>query len=281
MPRRAAGAHERGLGAELRTIREAITPKLTVTKAAEQLGWSKSMLSNLENGKRKISSEEVAALLAVYKVTDARRDEFIERAKGVHGPGLWERNLPGLPQESNTLAGYEAEARRMVNWQPLLIPGLLQTMEYTRAFMIADGIDHQGIEMRLMARLRRQQVLRSGVEYVAMIGAAALQVPMGGNEVMADQLRSIVKAAEAPNIIVRVVPVEAVHSAMWGSFLLLEFRSAKPISLVELQRSALFLEREDAAPYIEAAQRIEAVALDATESLRLIVERAEELEGKT
>ena len=52
-------------------------------------------------------------------------------------------------------------------------------------------------------------------------------------------------------------------------------------SHVELLRSAIFLEREDTTPYVTAAARVETVALGATESLRLITERAKELEGKT
>jgi transcriptional regulator with XRE-family HTH domain len=281
MPRKSPGARERGLGAELRAIREAVHPKLTVTRAAGLLGWSKSMLSNLENGKRNTTAEEIAALLAIYQVTDGRRDELIEKAKGSHGPGLWERNLPGLPHESNTLAGYEAEAVRMLCWEPLLVPGLLQTMDYTRAFMLIDGVDLRDIEPRLMARLRRQQVLRGEVEYVALIGEAALRVTVGGTKVMAEQWRHIARAAEASNVSVRVVPSAVVHPGMVGPFLLLEFRTAKPIALVELQRSAIFLERGDATPYVTTAARVEAVALDETESLRRITARAEELEGKT
>ncbi|WP_433267985.1 helix-turn-helix domain-containing protein [Actinosynnema sp. CS-041913] len=279
MPRKAAGAHERALGAELRGIREAARPKLTVTAAAERLGWSKSMLSNLENGKRKISTEEVAALLGIYEVTGDRRDHLLERARGGHGPGLWERALPGVPPEVNTLAGYENEAVRMLSWEPLLVPGLLQTMDYSRAFMTVDGIDPRDVEPRLMARLRRQQVLRGDVEYVALIGEAALRTAVDGRKVMADQWRHVLRTAELPNVHVGVVPSAAMHPGMLGPFLLMEFPAAKPIAHVELQRSAVFLERGDATPYVTTAARVEAVALGATESLRLITARAGELEG--
>ncbi|RKT52380.1 helix-turn-helix domain-containing protein [Saccharothrix australiensis] len=277
MPRKAAGAHERALGAELRGIREAAVPRLSVTAAAARLGWSKSVLSNLENGKRKTSPEEVAALLALYGVVGRRRDELVERAGRARGPGLWERDLPGLPPETNTLAGYEHEAVRMLCWEPLLVPGLLRTMHYARAFMAADGVDPRDVEPRLMARLRRQQVLRGGVEYVALLGEAALRTGVGGRRVMADQWRHVLETAELPNVRVGVVPSAAVHPGMVGPFLLLEFRVATPVAHVRLQRSAVFLERADATPYVTAAARVEAVALGPAESLRLIAARAEEL----
>ncbi|CCH27922.1 helix-turn-helix transcriptional regulator [Actinosynnema sp. NPDC047251] len=279
MPRKAAGAHERALGAELRGLREATTPKLTVTAAAARLGWSKSMLSNLENGKRKISGAEVDALLAVYRVADDRRAALVRRAERGQGPGLWEHDLPGLPPETNALAGYEQEATRIVDWEPLLVPDLVQTMEYTRAFLTGDGVDARDVEVRLMARLRRQQVLGGGVEYVALVGEAALRTAVGGRRVMADQWRHVLRATEIPGVRFGIVPSAAVHPGLIGPFRLLEFPSATPVAHVELRRSAVFLERAEATPYVTAATRVEAVTLGLGDSFRLVSARITELEG--
>ncbi|MBB5956460.1 transcriptional regulator with XRE-family HTH domain [Saccharothrix tamanrassetensis] len=281
MPRKAAGPHERALGAELRALRQATGPKLTVTAAASRLGWSKSMLSNLENGKRKTSAHEVAALLDLYGITGDRRDRLVERAEGGRGPGLWERNLPGVPPETNTLAGYENEAVRLLCWEPLLVPDLLRTVDYTRAFLTAGGVDPRDVEPRLMALLRRQQVLRGDVEYVALVGEAALHTAVGGRRVMAEQWRDVLRTAGLPNVRIGIVPSTAVHPGMTGPFLLVEFPVAEPIAHVGLQRSAVFLERGDVAPYVTTAARVAAVALGATESLRLVTARADELEGGT
>lgn len=271
MPRKSPGARERGLGAELRVLRG---PDLSVTEAARRMGWHKTKLSNLENGKRNISPEEVAALCTIYGVTDTRRDELVERAKTVEA-NLLERLLPGLPQESGTLASYEAEASRITSWEPLLIPGLLQTLDYARAFMLADGLDESEMEPRLLARLRRQQVLRGQVTYTALIGEAALHAHVGGPEVMAAQLRELATAAKRPNVTVRIVPNSAVHPGMVGPFGLLEFPIASPVTHVEMLRSGVFLEHGDAKPYLEAADRIAAVAMTATESRRLISQAAD------
>lgn len=279
MPRRSPGARERGLGAELRALREAVTPKLTVERAAIMMGWSKGKLSKLENGQRNIAPEEVSALCTIYGATDHRRDDLVARASA-NDPTLWEKSLPGVPQESATLASYEAEATRMVSWQPLLIPGLLQTMAYTKAFMEHDGIPPDQAEARAMARLRRQEVLRGKVEFVAYIGEFALGVPVGGPAVMAGQLREVAIAAQRPNVTVRVVPADAVHSGLLTQWLLVEFRVAKPIAHTEQLRSALFLEGEDAAPYVEAATRLSAVSMTEAESVRAIVAMAEAMEGR-
>ncbi|HVK26544.1 MAG TPA: helix-turn-helix transcriptional regulator [Actinokineospora sp.] len=275
MPRKPPGARERGIGAELRSIREGTGQ--SVTAVAAHLGWSKSLLSNLENGKRNIEPEEVASLLTIYGVTDGRRDDLIGRARAGDEPGWWERTLPGVPRESGTLASYEAEASEITNWSPGIVPGLLQTMDYTRAYMIDDGIDPSDVEVRLMARLRRQQALAGPIKYTAIIGEAALRTPFGGLAVMAAQLQAILRAVEAPNVHLHVVPEHVPHAGLLGAFMLLTFPVARPVAHVELLRSAVFLDRDDAPPYVDAVARLRAVSMGATESTQLIATVAEEM----
>ncbi|OKI32551.1 hypothetical protein A6A25_25865 [Saccharothrix sp. CB00851] len=45
-----------------------------------------------------------------------------------------------MTQESVTLADYEDSARKITDWSPLLVPGLLQTPEYAGSFMLDDGV---------------------------------------------------------------------------------------------------------------------------------------------
>lgn len=277
MPRRSPGARERGLGAEARALRA--SADLTLTAAARLMGWSKSTLSKLENGQRGITPEELYALATVYGITDDRRDMLSNRAKSDE-PGTWERALPGIPQETGTLASFESEATRIVNWEPLLIPGLLQTVDYTRAWMKADGVPDRQIEPRLMARSRRQQRLRGDVDFIALIGEGALTSPVGGPQVMAAQLREIVIAAHRPNVTVRVVPAATVHSGQVNAFMLLEFPSAPPVAHVELLGGAVFLERGAVDDYVRAEARVKSVSLPATESVRAIEAMAAQMEGQ-
>lgn len=278
MPRKKPGVRARGLGAELAAIRKAAG--LTVTAVAEKLGWSKSMLSRLENGLRNIVPEEVSALLALYGVTGAERDRLVGTSRNLDEPGWWAVGLPGLPPESVTLASYEAEAARVVSWEPMLVPGLLQTMEYSRAFMLADGVALDQVELRLTARLRRQQVLRrAGIEYVGLIGEAALRSCVGSADVMHEQLCHLRDIAKLESVAVRVIPTRsAAHPGMVGGFQLMEFSSARPVVHVELARTAVFL---DDAPmtgsYREALAGIDSVALDARESQHLIADIVREL----
>jgi transcriptional regulator with XRE-family HTH domain len=138
MPRKSPGAKAKGLGSELRVLRKAAG--ITLEQAASALGLSKQVVSRLETGQRNIDADEVAGLLALYAVSGPKRDQLLTMARTLDDPGWWELPMPGVTRESATLADYEDRASRIVNWAPLLVPGLLQTMPFSRSFMLEDGV---------------------------------------------------------------------------------------------------------------------------------------------
>lgn len=270
MPRKAPGAKAKGLGAQLRVCRE--KAGLNLREAAEAVDWDKSTLSRLETGKRKMTVEEVAQLLGVYRVRGAAKDELLATVRTMDEPGWWDQGLQGLPKESLTLAEYEADAAKITNWAPLLIPGLLQTMDYARAWMLATGTDPGGVELRLTARLRRQQILNTDLNYVAFIGESALRTSVGDAATSARQLAAIREIGKRRNVSIRVVPsVAGPHGGQLGSFVALEFPSAPAVVVVELLRSSVFMDDDrQTGPYLETLSRLARVALGETESARLI-----------
>lgn len=277
MPRQKPSARARGIGAELRRIREDHA-ELSQTEAARRAGWPKSLLSRLENGQRSIASEEVATLLAVYEYPLELREQLLARARNADEPGWWEVGLAGLPRPPRALAAYENDASRLVNWEPLLVPGLLQEMEYSRGIMKADRMPTREIEIQLTARLRRQQVLqREDLEYVALIGEAALHQEIAPPAVMERQMRRLIAEAQRPNIDVRVVPAATrPHPGLTGAFLLLEFPTGDPVVHLEAWRTAVFIsERAVVRDYPMAVDQMLGVALGATESVGLIARVAE------
>ncbi|MFY1675362.1 Scr1 family TA system antitoxin-like transcriptional regulator [Plantactinospora sp. WMMB334] len=118
----------RGSAGELRGLRQA--KRLSVRGVATQLGWQASKLSRMETGRQGIRIEDVASLLVIYGVTGDERKRLLAMAERSAEPGWWEV-LGGLSAESRTLIPLEAEATAIVNFEPLLVPGLLQTSEYT------------------------------------------------------------------------------------------------------------------------------------------------------
>ena len=272
--RRPPQARDRALGAQLQQIRLSQTT-LSLEAAAKLVQWSSATMSRTENGKRGISAEDVATILAVYGVPIEQRKALVARAKAIDEPGWWSRPLPGVPDNTGALASYEAEAHTIIDWSINVIPGLLQTYDYARAYLLDYGVSSDDMETRWMARLRRQQVLPK-VDYTAFIGEAAVRTPFGGRAFL-DQLRHLLDA-NGRGIGIRIVPAFRPHAALLQSWMMLEFPDSAPIVHVELLRSAVFLHAEETAIYTEHVAKLRKIALTAVESrdmLRKLVEQGE------
>jgi transcriptional regulator with XRE-family HTH domain len=273
--RRPPQARDRALGAQLKAIRTQQT-ELSLEAAAEELQWSSATMSRIENGKRRISAEDVASILAVYRVPVDQRDALVRRAKAIDEPGWWSRPLPGVPDELGVLASYEADAHALTDWSVNIIPGLLQTYDYAKAYMLDIGTSAEDIEMVWMARLRRQQVLPK-VEYTAYIGEAAIRTPFGGNEVLTDQLKHLVEVTKR-GLGVRLIPEHRPHAGLYHSWLLLEFPDSPPIAHIELLRGGVFLHDPEVDAYFAQRAKLRKIAFSGAESrdiLRKLIERRE------
>jgi transcriptional regulator with XRE-family HTH domain len=266
MPRKPPGPKAAGLGAELRAVRRDL--KLSMAEVADQLGWSESTVSRLENGRRNINAEEVSALLVVYGVTGTERDRLMTAARAPDETSWHDPGLPGLPAESVKLATYERDASAITDWSPLLVPGLLQTMDYTRAFMLADGVAEAAIGSQLMARRRRQDILNR-VTYTAFIDESVLCRPIGGPKVLRRQIEHMIEMVDSRLAAIRIVSGKADgHSGLMGPFMLIESEAAPPIVCVELARSSVFLSGDaDTDIYSLTVNRLDSLALDREQSL--------------
>lgn len=259
-------ARDRVLGARLRTVRQG--QNLSLERAAELAQWSPSTQSRIETGKRKITVEDVATLLAVYRVPVDLRTELIEMAKAGNTAGWWDRPLPGVPRELGALVSYEASASALTDWSVTVIPGMLQTHAYAAGFMIADGVDPMDIETRWMARLRRQEVLGT-VEYTAFIGEAALHTPFGGPQVLREQLRHLLGTYER-GLRVRIVREHQAHAFLLHSWLLMEFSEVSPVVHVELMVGGVYLHDQETEPYYRTLRVLDDVALSPAASRDMV-----------
>lgn len=121
----------------------------------------------------------------------------------------------------------EAEAISFSCYEPLLIPGLLQTEAYACA-LIGDSsppLDDETVAERVAARLRRAEALRRkvGVMYGFVIYEAALRTNVGGIEVMRKQLRHLLDVGVLRNVSIQVLPFGRCSGvALNGSIVLLE-----------------------------------------------------------
>jgi transcriptional regulator with XRE-family HTH domain len=272
MPKRPATVRARGLGAELRELRN--NAGLSTREVAPQLGWSASTLNRIENGRRNVTSEDVSALLVLYEITGKERDRLLELAREADQPGWWERASSALPSQLTALIGFESEATRIIDVSLALVPGLLQIPEYTRALLAGSGVSKLEIETLVVARLGRQAILSkpSPPEFLAILDEAVLRRPVGGRHVMAAQLRHIITAGQRSNVTVQVIPFDhGEHAGLNGSYLLLEFSKARTLVHLEHRRSGIFVdEPDDVGPFIKITEILQETALDCTRSAEFL-----------
>ncbi len=268
---RSPTVRRRELGALLRSLRT--EAGMTVDQVAEALLVSPSKVSRLETGQRGASARDIRDLSDLYQVADTTREHLATLAREGRGQAWWQPyDLPYA-----TYVGLEAEASLISDFEPGVVPGLLQTPDYARAL-------HEGgmprlspavIEQRIEVRKTRQTALTRDdpPRLRAIVDEAVLHRPLGGPAVMADQLDRVIEACALPNVSVRVIPFSAgAHPALDSTFILLEFAPPVPgVVYVEGLVGQMYLERaQDVERYSQIFERLTTLSLSQQRSVDLI-----------
>lgn len=256
------------LGAELRHAR--MKAGLTQDELGRPLFVSGSYIGQMEAGTRRILREHAVQLDEVLDT-----DDFFARNCEVSGKSRY-------PDHFAEAAEAEGMAETIKEYEPLLIPGLLQTEGYARAVFRAyrPTAPEEAIDQLVEARLDRARLLTDPTRPLlwAVLDEAVLRRKVGGGSVMADALRHVAGLALRHRIIVQVLPFAAgAHASMNGSLRLMTFPDAPPLAYLEVLATGQ-LEDDPAtvARYELSYDLVRASALSPERSLALIESVAED-----
>ncbi|WP_238163205.1 helix-turn-helix domain-containing protein [Kribbella capetownensis] len=240
------------LGSHLRRLRE----RAGVSRS--DAGWtiraSESKISRLELGRVGFKERDVEDLLSLYGVTEAReRERLLELAREANNRGWWHRYGDVTPDWFDAYLGLEAAAELIRTYEIQFVPGLLQTADYARAvarLTPGNARADEEIERIVALRTRRQRVLdrEPPLKLWAVIEESVLMRPIGGLDVLRDQLDALREAARRPNVTLQIVPLRSPgHAATGGAFTLLRFPQHDLPDIVYLEHltSALYLDKRD------------------------------------
>jgi hypothetical protein len=202
------------------------------------------MLSRIETGRKTPTPEEVATMLAVYRIRGTERERLLRLARDDDHPGWWIMGDEVHSAPLKALVVFEADAVRITDVELSLVPGLLQIPEYTAAALRPRMTEDQ-IKARVAVRQRRQSILTgpNPPRLLTYLDEAILRRPIGSCQIMAGQLRHICKQAERPGIVVRVMPFQAgEHASLGGPFTLLDFERSDSLVCLEGNRSFSFVD---------------------------------------
>ncbi|MFJ9474711.1 DUF5753 domain-containing protein [Streptomyces mirabilis] len=189
---------------------------------------------------------------------------------------IWESPADTLGEHIARLAAIEAEADTVQEWEPLLIPGLLQSYSYAAAAIRATtpALPLETVGERAEARLRRiDQLGTPGRRTIGIIiDESALYRPMAGPAALIDQLEHLL-AVEAlqPSLTLRVLPQGGeAHPGLGGGFAMYRAAGRRAVFVESLTDSTITTRPDDVAAYASAWERLESLALSPCESLDLI-----------
>jgi hypothetical protein len=189
-----------------------------------------------------------------------------------------------LPEQLRTLINHENQATQIYQFDALRVPGLLQTSDYAQALIerIAT-ISTDKVESLVNARISRQSLFSRDhrPDFTYFLHEFALRLPVGGRDVMSDQLHQLLRMSVRSYITIRVIPASyGAITALDNSCRLVEFAEMKPVVYVEEQTAGNFLEDAGTvAAYRKIFGALANCALDEGESKDLIAELAVELYG--
>ncbi|MBV7246438.1 helix-turn-helix domain-containing protein [Streptomyces sp. MW-W600-10] len=267
----------RRLGAELKRLREKAGVKME--EAAERIGGDKPKISRQENGRQGVSKLEIEALLALYGVSDERlRTALTTLAREGRRKGWWAQYSDILPAGFQERLSMESDAARILTFQPMLVPGLLQTVEYATEVIrsVDKGVTEEERDSYIEVRKARQEIFTrdNPPQYVCLLDEAVLRREVGGPAVMAAQLDKILEVNNPPRLTIQVVPFsQGWHAGADGAFNIYSYPDPMDLDVVNLDYldGALYLEEDQpVGRYQLAFDELRAAALASRQSMELV-----------
>jgi transcriptional regulator with XRE-family HTH domain len=252
-------------------LREALIARrkalgFTQASLAHAIGCDRSTINRWERRGDDIAAhhrEPLAQQLGLSLIELAR----LLNGAAPHADDGWFSNFETLEKSSSLVR----------SWEPMLVPGLLQTQAYAASLLESDDLVTRRID-------RQRMVTRPDepVGLVAVLDESVLHRPIGGPAVLAGQLRHLVAAADRPNVNVHVLslraPARAIALGSLGAMVILGFPWPGGLVYLEHRGGATYLDsRQDLDTHIAAFDRLRDMALSSAESVRLIETRAREL----
>jgi transcriptional regulator with XRE-family HTH domain len=234
----------RRLMRELTRLRQA--QGLSLEVAARRLDFSKSKLYRIENGRSRITLDDLEDMLDLYAVRSPQREALVQLGRDARKRGWWTAYSDVF---TGSYVGLESEAAR-IQVNAHIVPGFLQTEDYARAVIAATrpALEASEVDRRVTARTARQNALfgrREPPEIHVVLDEVALRRQVGGPGVMSAQLDALAEAGTRSRLTLQVLPfTEGANAGMEGEFVILAFPDPEdpPVAYAEGLMGDVYLE---------------------------------------
>ncbi|MFI7697754.1 helix-turn-helix domain-containing protein [Nonomuraea sp. NPDC049480] len=201
---------------------------LTQEEVARDMDWSTSKVIRIEGGDVRISVTDLRALLALYHITDKGQVEaLVHMARQARSRPWWNSYRGIIDQPYMEYIAYEDSATSIQTFEPLVIPGLLQTREYAESVVQELNSPRVPANVANMTEIRmeRQKILQKGPSaprLTCVIDESVIRRDTTEPQAMARQLKAILELTQQIDLTVRVTPFTAgFHPGLSGPFIIL------------------------------------------------------------
>ncbi|GAT65063.1 XRE family transcriptional regulator [Planomonospora sphaerica] len=252
-------------GYELRRHRQ--EAGLSQAKLASRAGYALGTISMAETGRRPPTEDF------------ARRCDEVLGADGalIRIKEMIDNLASRLPAWFRPWVEIEQAAESLRTWEPLIVPGLLQTADYARVLFAGEPRSSaESVEKDVAARLERQRILEREDPPMlwAVVDEGVLHRRIGDEAVMAAQLDHLLETARLPHVTVQVLPFDAGSTVgLMGAFVVAQVRGLANTVYLETAGQGQVTDRpDDVADIVVKYEAIRTEALPQRASLKLIQE---------
>jgi transcriptional regulator with XRE-family HTH domain len=269
------------LGSQLRRLRE--DRGISAQAAARAIRGSDSKISRIELGRNAIREIDVLDLLTCYGVGPVEREQLLSLAEQANRPGWWHRFNDILPDWFQSYVGMEEAATSIRVYEPQVIPGLLQTPQYTAAVLAVCDIPVGEAERHVILRKERQRRFAEGrLKLWAIVEETALRRPVGSKNILRDQLCYLLSLTGKPNLTLQIIRDGMGGHAVPSGFTVLRFGEPDlpDVAYLEHLTSALYFDKKsDVDRYVLAMERLCIISAKPGETpgiLRAIIDKLDD-----
>jgi transcriptional regulator with XRE-family HTH domain len=271
-------------GRRLRTTLRQARQKagLTRDQVAADLGVSPSKIVRVENGAVRVSVSDVKAMLDLYQITDPSRiAEFVSMARAAaRQPPWWRDYREFVNKRYLEYVELEQAAAATMNFQPELVPGLLQTQSYASAIIrrLDPDITEETANHRLELRMKRQKELLDGPEPPTLsfvLAEPVVRWQLGSAAAWEEQTRHLIELAERPTVAIHIFRfVSGIMRGMEAPFVVVKFPDPEDpdaVFLEGLTGDTLVVNNQDeVGRYRRIYEGLEQTSLPGTDSVKFL-----------
>jgi transcriptional regulator with XRE-family HTH domain len=255
----------------------------TANQVCDRLNWGRGKVGRFEaNGWVRPEMSDIRDLLRIYGVSDEEQKQLEDLAMLARARAWWRDYADVVESEVH---GFEADAARISNYLPLVIPGLLQTPAYMEAQLRVGTRSSSWRNRAVGVRLRRQAILDrndgTAPELVAVITEASLRYQWGAQSDRRAQVAHLVEMSRRPNVELRLLRFQdGPHPGMTSAISIFDFPGDEPsMVFLETELSIEEVEKTDeVSTYTETFEKIRDAALDPVATTAALKQLAETLE---